>query len=121
MKAKCIKTDPLQALVVGKDYEIEPINGKFFIVEINLALSEERFNEHFVIEDGNMELDNKSWQNEFPVFVINYHQVRIEAAIAAMQGLCSAGCVGQHTIEGIADESVRLADALIAKLNGKKY
>ncbi len=48
MIATCIKTDPLQALVVGRDYEIEQINGKFFIPEINLALSEERFNEHFV-------------------------------------------------------------------------
>ena len=48
MIATCIETDPLQALVVGRDYEIEQINGKFFIPEINLALSEERFNEHFV-------------------------------------------------------------------------
>ncbi len=48
MIATCIETDPLQALVVGRDYEIEQINGKYFIPEINLALSEERFNEHFV-------------------------------------------------------------------------
>lgn len=52
MIATCIETDPLQALVVGRDYEIEQINGKFFIPEINLALSEERFKEHFVEKGG---------------------------------------------------------------------
>lgn len=52
MKATCIETDPLQALEVGKDYEIVQINGKFFIPEINLALSEERFKQHFDAKRG---------------------------------------------------------------------
>ena len=52
MIATCIETDPLQALEVGRDYEIVQINGKFFISEINLALSEERFKEHFDAKGG---------------------------------------------------------------------
>ena len=52
MIATCIETDPLQALEVGKDYEIVQINGKFFVPEINLALSEERFRQHFVKKGG---------------------------------------------------------------------
>ena len=52
MIATCIETDPLQALEVGKDYEIVQINGKFFVPKINLALSEERFRQHFVKKGG---------------------------------------------------------------------
>lgn len=52
MIATCIETDPLQALEVGKDYEIVQINGKFFIPEINLAMSEEIFKQHFDAKGG---------------------------------------------------------------------
>lgn len=54
MIATCIETDPLQVLEVGRDYEIVQINGKYFVPEINLALSEERFRQHFV-EKGDEE------------------------------------------------------------------
>ena len=52
MIATCIKADPLQWLEVGRDYEIVQINGKFFVPEINLAMSEEIFRQHFVEKGG---------------------------------------------------------------------
>ena len=52
MIATCIETDPLQTLEVGRDYEIAQINDKFLILGINIALSKERFKEHFDVKGG---------------------------------------------------------------------
>lgn len=52
MKAICIKTDPLQTLEVGKEYEIEQYNDKFIVVWAGAVLSKEVFNEHFEVKGG---------------------------------------------------------------------
>lgn len=46
-KAKCVKTDPLQNLVVGKVYLCEAWQGKTHIINEGLVMSSEIFREHF--------------------------------------------------------------------------
>lgn len=52
MKATCIKTDPLQTLEVGKDYEIEQYNDKFIVKWAGMVISKEVFNYHFEVKGG---------------------------------------------------------------------
>ena len=48
MIATCIKTDPLQTLEVGKEYDYYKRNNKVHILGVGLVVSEDIFNEHFV-------------------------------------------------------------------------
>lgn len=52
MKATCIKTDPLQTLEVGKEYEIEQHENKFIVKWAGMVISKEVFNEHFEEKGG---------------------------------------------------------------------
>lgn len=47
MKAKCIKSDPLQWLEIGKEYECIERYNKVHILGIGMVVSKEIFNEHF--------------------------------------------------------------------------
>lgn len=53
MKCLCIKTDPLQTLEVGKDYEIEQYNDNFIVKYAGMIVSKEVFDEHFKVKGGN--------------------------------------------------------------------
>ena len=54
--------------------------------------------------------------------MIDWEQVRIEAAISAMQGVLESGKLGmvlEAAPEVVARQAVRLADALIEELKGE--
>ena len=54
--------------------------------------------------------------------MIDWEQVRIEAAISAMQGVLESGKLGmvlEASPDTVAKQAVRMADALIEKLNGE--
>ena len=54
--------------------------------------------------------------------MIDWEQVRIDAAISAMQGVLESGKLGMvlaASPDTVAKQAVRLADALIEKLKGK--
>lgn len=46
-KARCVKTDPLCNLVVGKVYECESWQGKTNIIGEGIVMASEIFREHF--------------------------------------------------------------------------
>ena len=53
----------------------------------------------------------------------DWEQVRVDAAISAMQGVLESGKLGmvlEAAPEVVAKQAVRLADALIEELNGEK-
>ena len=50
---------------------------------------------------------------------IDWQQVRIQAAIAALNGITSSGSFEQHTLEDVIAECMTLADALIEELQKK--
>ena len=53
----------------------------------------------------------------------NWEQVRVDAAISAMQGVLESGKLGmvlEAVPEVVAKQAVRLADALIKELKGEK-
>ena len=55
--------------------------------------------------------------------MIDWEQVRIDAAISAMQGILESGKLGElleAAPEVVATQSVRMADALIEKLREEK-
>ena len=55
--------------------------------------------------------------------MIDWEQVRIDAAISAMQGVLESGKLGmvlEVAPEVVAKQSVRMADALIKELKGEK-
>lgn len=55
--------------------------------------------------------------------MIDWEQVRIDAAISAMQGVLESGKLGmvlEASPDTVAKQAVRLADALIEKLNENK-
>ena len=57
------------------------------------------------------------------LFMIDWEQVRIDAAISAMQGVLESGKLGmvlEAAPEVVAKQAVRLADALIEELKGEK-
>ena len=57
------------------------------------------------------------------LFMIDWEQIRIDAAISAMQGVLESGKLGmvlEATPEVVAKQAVRLADALIEELNKEK-
>lgn len=47
MKCLCIKTDPLQTLEVGKEYDYYKRYNKVHILGVGLVVSEDIFNKHF--------------------------------------------------------------------------
>ena len=56
--------------------------------------------------------------------MIDWEQVRIDAAISAMQGVLESGKLGmvlEASPDTVAKQAVRLADALVEKLKGEKY
>ena len=56
------------------------------------------------------------------IFMIDWEQVRIDAAISATQGVLESGKLGmvlEAAPEVVARQSVKLADALIKELNGE--
>ena len=56
--------------------------------------------------------------------MIDWEQVRIEAAISAMQGVLESGKLGmvlEASPDTVAKQAVRMADALIEKLKEEKY
>lgn len=58
----------------------------------------------------------------FFLFMIDWEQVRIDAAISAMQGVLESGKLGmvlEAAPEVVAKQAVRLADALIEELKGE--
>ena len=77
-----------------------------------------------------MEIDNESWQREAEHSMRDWQQVRIQAAIAAMQGQLANQVLTENMIESVenvdnfpkvvANASVRIADALIAELQKKQ-
>lgn len=56
-----------------------------------------------------MNKERKYWQH-----------YRIQAAIAALNGITSSGSFDQHTLEDVIAECMTLADALIAELQKKQ-
>ena len=55
--------------------------------------------------------------------MIDWEQVRVDAAISAMQGVLESGKLGELlevAPDVVARQAVRLADALIEKLKGEK-
>ena len=57
------------------------------------------------------------------IAMIDWEQVRIDAAISAMQGVLESGKLGmvlEASPDTVAKQAVRLADALIEKLNKGK-
>ena len=57
------------------------------------------------------------------LFMIDWEQVRIDAAISAMQGVLESGKLGmvlEAAPEVVARQAVRLADALIEELREEK-
>ena len=81
------------------------------------------------LNNPNMEIDNESWQREAEHSMRDWQQVRIQAAIAAMQGQLANQVLTENMIESVenvdnfpkvvANASVRIADALIAELQKK--
>lgn len=61
-----------------------------------------------ILEDLNIEVGT--------AMTIDWQQVRIQAAIAALNGLTSDPSFDGHTLEDVAAECVTLADALVAEL-----
>jgi len=56
------------------------------------------------------------------IFMIDWEQVRVDAAISAMQGVLESGKLGmvlEVSPDMVAKQSVRMADALVEKLKGK--
>ena len=54
--------------------------------------------------------------------MVDWEQVRIDAAISAMQGVLESGKLGmvlEATPEVVAKQAVKLADALIKELKGE--
>ena len=47
MKAKCVKTDPLEFLEVGKTYELIELGQNHIVKGLGLALSKTKFEELF--------------------------------------------------------------------------
>lgn len=72
--------------------------------------------DHYVDQDGNL------W-NDFELACLqedtNWQQVRIQAAIAALNGITSSGSFEQHTLEDVIAECMILADALVTELQKK--
>ena len=57
------------------------------------------------------------------IAMIDWEQVRIDAAISAMQGVLESGKLGmvlEASPDTVAKQAVRLADALIEELKGEK-
>lgn len=55
--------------------------------------------------------------------MIDWEQVRIDAAISAMQGVLESGKLGmvlEASPDTVARQAVRMADALVEKLKGEK-
>lgn len=55
--------------------------------------------------------------------MVDWEQVRIDAAISAMQGVLESGKLGmvlEASPDTVAKQAVRLADALIEELKGEK-
>lgn len=48
-----------------------------------------------------------------------WQHYRVQAAIAALNGITSSGSFEQHTLEDVIAECMKLADALIAELQKK--
>ena len=56
--------------------------------------------------------------------MVDWEQVRIDAAISAMQGVLESGKLGmvlEASPDTVARQAVRMADALVEKLKGEKY
>ena len=56
------------------------------------------------------------------IAMIDWEQVRIDAAISAMQGVLESGKLGmvlEASPDTVAKQAVRLADALVEKLKGE--
>ena len=60
-----------------------------------------------------------NWVDRHPKDEINWQQVRIQAAIAAMQGMCSNEKYNHFIWKDIAKSSVGYADALVKELKGE--
>ncbi len=57
------------------------------------------------------------------IAMIDWEQVRIDAAISAMQGVLESGKLGmvlEASPDTVARQAVRMADALVEKLKGEK-
>ena len=57
------------------------------------------------------------------IFMIDWEQVRIDAAISAMQGVLESGKLGmvlEASPDIVAKQAVRLADALVEELKVRK-
>ena len=60
-----------------------------------------------------------NWADRHPKDEINWQQVRIQAAIAAMQGMCSNEKYNHFIWKDIAKSSVGYPDALVKELKGE--
>ena len=60
-----------------------------------------------------------NWADRHPKDEINWQQVRIQAAIAAMQGMCSNEKYNHFIWKDIAKSSVGYADSLVKELKGE--
>ncbi len=55
--------------------------------------------------------------------MVDWEQVRVDAAISAMQGVLESGKLGmvlEASPDTVAKQAVRMADALIGELKGEK-
>ena len=71
--------------------------------------------EHF----GNFIRVGINWADRHPKDEVNWQQVRIQASIAAMQGMCSNEKYNHFMWKDIAKSSVGYADALVKELKGE--
>lgn len=60
-----------------------------------------------------------NWADRHPKDEVNWRQVRIQAAIAAMQGMCASKSFFSLTNECIPQIAVKYADALVKELKGE--
>ena len=71
-----------------------------------------------ILPEGDYEVYTRQ-ELSFPNDEIDWQQVRIQAAIAALNGITSSGSFEQHTLEDVIAECMILADALVTELQKK--
>ena len=74
-----------------------------------------------ILPDGDYKVYTRQ-ELSFPNDEIDWQQVRIQASIAALNGLTSNPSFEGHTLEDVVAECITIADALVAELKkGEGY
>lgn len=87
------------------------------IIEVTFSQSKQFLLSFYKDDNGNEYINDDL---DFNVPAPNWEQIRIQAAIAAMQGLRAGDAYGDQSMKSIAELAVEQADELIEKLKKKK-